>query len=178
MWNTESSSSSAAGNSIYQYLDTNGDGSGTIDAQGNYASATEFYITPQAENEVYELARLIINIEDTGTVDAGSYGNNISLTGTDGIEAKVLDSDNNVLRDLTAGEIIQTNGHWAKVSYDVSNTDFGAGANYVNCRWTFSKSGKAIKLDYGERLAIILKGNFTALDGHFFMIQGKKYNKF
>jgi hypothetical protein len=49
-----------AGTGVYQYLDSNGDGSGTINLVGNYASAAaEFYYTNP--NHTVQIERLIVN---------------------------------------------------------------------------------------------------------------------
>ena len=176
MWNTEPLNSVPIGNSIYQFLDENGDGTGNKDAVGDYASDTSFYITPQSPNEIYEITRVIINIADNGSMDAGSYGNNIDLNGSEGLKVQVLDENDAVLKDLTDNILVQTNGHWARYSYDVSITDFGSGENYVNVRWSFDRSGKSIRLSYGEKFAIKLNGDFENLNKHYFMVQGEKYN--
>jgi len=66
--------------SVDRFLDTNGDGTGTKSATGNYAeSPVSFFIQPPA-GEVFRLNRMLVHIEDSGTFDSGSYGNGITLT--------------------------------------------------------------------------------------------------
>ena len=158
---------------LYQFLDTNGDGTGTKDASGNYSggSITDFFIQPPID-KVYDLDRIIIQIEDNGNMDAGSYGNGINLT--TGITVQKQDSAGNVLIDLLDGLNIFTNGEWARYNYDIASTDFGTGANYVHIRWSFNKSGEGIILKNREKLVITLNDNFSGLNGHYFMAQGNK----
>ena len=95
---------------IFRFLDTNGDGTGITNAIGNYnVTPTEFFIKPLV-GEVYEIDRLIIQIADNGSIDAGSYGNGISLT--NGITLKKIDDLGNILIDLTNNAPILTNGAW------------------------------------------------------------------
>jgi len=71
---------------IAKYLDTVGDGTGEINAIGDYSSApVDFFYSPNA-NEVVLLNRVIITIEDGGSIDSGGYGNNSSPL-TNGIVA-------------------------------------------------------------------------------------------
>jgi len=157
---------------LYRFLDTNGDGTGTKDAQGNYSGgATDFFIQPPI-GEIYDLDRVIIQIEDSGSLDAGSYGNGISLS--NGITVTKQDSAGNVLIDLLDGVNVFTNGDWARYNYDLASTDFGSGANYLHIRWSFNKTGSGIILQNQEKFVITLNDNFSGLNGHYFMMQGNK----
>ena len=162
---------------LFRFLDTDGDGTGTKEATGNYALAEEeFYIQPP-DGESYFISRLIIEIKDAGSIDAGSYGNGITLT--NGIQVQKKDGSG-VIVDFTDGEPIITNADWAKFCYDVKTSEFGSGNNYVNVRWTFSKATGGLKggvfLDgsNNERFTVILNDNFSNLTGHTFMVQGYK----
>ena len=141
-----------------------------IQATGNYATPTIFSLQPATGTRLL-LARLIIKIGDNGTVDAGSYGNGISLT--NGIIVR-LQNDSGTISDLTDGDPVFTNGDWATFSYDVQNTEFGAGLNYVNCRWTLQRAGALVELDgnKNERIEVVLEDNFTGLESHTFVAQG------
>ncbi len=146
---------------------TNG---GSNQATGNYATATSFILQPPP-GQVYLLSRFVVKIGDDGPVDAGSYGNGITLT--NGITVNMRD-DSGVIVDMTDGSPVLTNGEWATFSYDVTNTDFGAGLNYVLCRWTLAKAGASVCLvgDNNERLEVVLHDDFTGLATHTFLAQG------
>jgi len=158
-------------NNIYRYLDTNGDGTGTKSAIGNYSSsATSFMIKPP-DNYIYYLQRMIVMIEDGGAVDSGAYGNNITLT--NGIHIH-KSNDDGVILDFTDEFPIKTNADWGKLCYDVHNVNFGLGNEFVNVRWTFAKSGAPLKIDgnRGEKFEVILNDNFSGLVSHTFNVQG------
>ena len=159
---------------IARYLDTNGDGTGTKTAIGEYHDAGDgaeiFYIQPPA-GSVYRLARMLPFVEDFGTFDSGSYGNGITLA--NGIAIRVQD-DNGTILDLLDGLPIQINTHWARMCYDMSVSSFGVGNEYLHARWTFAKSGQMIRLvgDNNERLEVVLNDDFSDLVSQYFMVQG------
>lgn len=153
-----------------QLLSTNGDGSGDIEAIGNYSIPTEFYISP-AENTTLELHRLLIHLTDTGSLDANSYGNGISLT--NGVQLSVTDSSGT--RILTNPTIF-TNSDWGKQCYDAQVLAFGQGDESLNARWTFTRAGVPFILkEPSHRLSIILNDDFTGLNEHNFIVQGNVY---
>lgn len=160
---------------LYRFLDTDGDGTGTKNAIGDYSDTgdgeTIFYIAPP-ENQVYEIARILPSVKDAGSFDSGNYGNGISLS--NGVVIRVSDADG-VLVDLTDGNPIITNADWATLCYDVDISSFGSGNEYLHARWTFSKAGQPIKLygDAGHKLEVVLHDDFSDLVSHYFMVQGK-----
>jgi len=154
-----------------RYLDTNGDGTGSKEATGNYAGGEEiFYLQPPA-GEVYILERMLVYIEDNGSFDSGKYGNNITLS--NGIEIFV-NGDSGVISDLTDGLPIITNAHWGRQCFDTALSTYGSGNQSLAIRWTFSKAGVPITLrgNQNERLEVVLNDNFSTLHDHAFLIQG------
>ena len=146
-------------------LDTDGDGSGTTDAIGDYSGTndTEFKFAPGA-GEVARVHRMLVHVEDGGSFDSGAYGNNVSLT--NGIEVGVSDGTSTLI-DLTDGHPVTTNA-------DVNVMSFGAGNEHMAVRWTFAKSGQPIRLDgdNGEYLYVKLNDDYTDLVHHHFNVQG------
>ena len=159
---------------MYQYLDTTGDGTGIIAATGNYSDAgdglTKFFCAPPAGTQLI-VHRMVVSIEDVGSMDSGAYGNNITLT--NGIELHV-DQDGTSIKELTAGDPIITNADWAHLCYDLNVFTFGQGNEHLGIRWTFTKSGSPIFLDgnKNQALAIYLNDNFTGLVDQKFQVQG------
>lgn len=159
---------------IARYLDTNGDGTGTKSATGEYHDAGDgaeiFYIQPPAGG-VYRLARMLPFVEDVGSFDSGSYGNGITLA--NGISIRVQ-NDSGTILDLLDGLPIQLNTHWARICYDMTISSFGQGNEYLHARWTFAKSGQMIRLvgDNNERLEVVLNDDFSDLVSQYFMVQG------
>jgi len=156
---------------LSRYLDTAGNGTGTKNAIGNYAGAVEeFYIEPAA-GEKYEIARLIVTIEDTGGGTAQEYGN-IGVALTNGIEVILENEYGTTMSDLTDGVPVKTNGDWSRLCYDVNWIDKGSGNDYITVRWTFAKSGDTISLEAGQRLTVQLNDSFVGLITHYFLVQG------
>lgn len=156
---------------IYQCLDTNGDGTGTTAATGDYSlAAEEFYITPGAA-KAYSIARMIISLGDTATMQAQEYGN-LGAALTNGITVKVDDGAGTELKDLTGGLAVQTNADWGRLCYDVDIKNWGAGNELLVARWTFERSGKPLLLEPNHRLVVNLNDSFTGLLSHTFFVQG------
>ncbi len=90
---------------IYQYLDTNGDGTGTTNAIGNYSvTADDFYYEA---TRPCDIERMIVCVRDTGAFDAEDYGNGVALT--NGIRVLVHDLADNTDRYLDGGQAILNN---------------------------------------------------------------------
>ncbi len=65
---------------INRFLDTIGNGAGSIDGAVDFSAvATEFFILPAA-TQVFDIYELLIYIQDANGLDSGRYGNNINLT--------------------------------------------------------------------------------------------------
>ena len=126
---------------IYQHLDTTGDGTGTINAIGDYSGAvTDFKFTYNVSNKTALIYRLLAYIRDGGTIRADSYGA-IANGLTNGIQLAVLDENGDVKLDLTHTHPIKVNGDWAMHCYDMAEHTFGAGDNFVTARWLKEPSG-------------------------------------
>lgn len=155
-----------------RYADTDGDGSGTKNANGDYSGGEEiFYIQPPADESFY-VSRLIVSIEDASGFSAAEYGNLAAALST-GVEVRVQDDAGTII-DLTDALPVKTNAGWGALCYDVDLKTWGQGNELLVVRWTFSKSGQFIKLngDDGERLEIVLNDDLDGLVGHRFLLQG------
>jgi hypothetical protein len=158
---------------ISRMLDTNGNGTGTKSALGNYTSAAEeFYIQPP-EGEQYRLTRMIVSVADTPAMQAEEYGN-LGAALTNGITVSVHNSQG-LLYDLTDPAFpVKTNAGWAYMCYDAQMLTWGAGDELLVARFTFLKSGAPVVLRSweGEKLVVTLNDNFTGLIAHSFLVQG------
>ena len=153
---------------FFRYLDTNGNGTGTKNANGNYASAADdFYIDADEAMKIY---RMIVYIEDVGTFDSGVYGSAITLT--NGIRCYVADASGTEVQDLFDGVDVFTNDGWARVCHDLTIHGFAAGNTAATVRWTFSNAGGPIFLPEGYRLVVTLNDNLSGLVSHYFNVQG------
>ena len=157
---------------ISRFLDTNGDGTGSINANGDYSSAAGiFYIQPSI-NENYRIARMLVSIEDTAGMQADEYGN-IGSALTNGITLR-KQNDLGTIVDYTDSNPVKTNSQWGGFCYDVDLKTWGAGNELIVVRWTFTRAGQFIRLSGqdSERLEIVVNDNLTGLVSHKFLAQG------
>ncbi len=153
---------------IYEYLDTNGDGTGTINVNGDYSSAAEdFYYQATVTSNI---ARLIVIIEDSGSFTAENYGGISTLS--NGMRLFLEDSDSNSEIALDGGSAIKSNAHWGGLCYDVDRKSWGAGNDFLLVRFSFDKAGACLCLDAGEKIILRANDDLSGLILHQFMIQG------
>lgn len=159
---------------FFRYADTVGDGSGTIDFNGDYrdpeGSGPEVaYVTAA---KAITIERMLVSVGDTAGMQAQEYGNLGAALGN-GIEVKLYDHNDVEVVDCTDGEPITTNSEWGALCFDVDLKTWGAGNELLVVRWTFAKSGSPLKLDPGWYLAIELGAdNLSGLLSHRFQVQG------
>lgn len=157
---------------ISTHLDSNGDGSGDHNANGDYSLGEEiFYIQPP-EDENYEIHRIIVSIEDTSGMQASEYGNLATALAT-GVKLRLQDDTGTIL-DFTNGDPITTNAQWSALCYDVDIKTWGAGNELLVARLTFKHFGQPVLLRgrNNERLEAVFNDNLSGLIEHHFMVQG------
>lgn len=160
---------------LHRYLDTNGDGTGTKNAIGDYSSAEEiFYIQPPT-GIVYRLSRMLVGIEDA-LINWGFYGGLAALT--EGIVVRVS-NDSGVITDLTDAMPIKKNAQWGENCFDADlKAAPGAGNDFFQVRWSFFWSGQILRLDgdKNERLEVVLNDSFVGIVDHTFKVDGEIEN--
>ncbi len=161
-------------NNLFQFLDTVGDESGTIDALGDYSSDTDIFIQPPA-NKVYELHRLMVFIQSTGVIASGKYGDQTLSVGIKAIVKYGANQTEKLLNKV----LVLSHDDWAGICHDSKALDYGniAGKS-VAVRWSFFKSGDSIWLNGNteDKFIIRLKDDFSDLIHHRFHMQGKVHN--
>lgn len=158
-------------------LSSNGDGTGTTNAIGDYSSTPlSLRYRPTNATEEFIIHRMIISVEDAGNFDADQYGNGITLT--NGLRIYVKNSSDDILEEITSFPILSS-GDLAAHCHDVTLFSFGIGNNILTARWTFQKSGIPIVLrgTESEYLEVYLNDDFTGLIKHRFVIQGHYKNE-
>ena len=156
---------------IYRRLDTVGDGTGAKSAIGDYSlAAQDFKITAPPAYQ-YEVARMIVSIEDTAGFQAAEYGN-LGAALTNGVSVLVTNSSGDTILDLTDGAPVKSNAQWSSLCYDADLKTWGAGNELLAVRWTFTKAGEPILLKPGQSLVVRLNDDFSGLIGHVFEVQG------
>jgi hypothetical protein len=148
------------------------DGSGVTFSAIGASSATESYII-EAAGQGLDLARMIVTIEDAA-VAADDYGG-IASGLDNGIEVRHEDSSGNVLENITMPAVpVVKNVDWAAYCYDGEPRTFGAGNNYFQARWTFTKAGLPLRMAAGDIIRIIIRDGLTGLVDHKFLFQGRQ----
>ena len=158
--------------SIYRYLDSNGDGTGSNNANLDFGSSPDvFYIQP-AENQIFYLNRMIVSVGDGAGMQAEEYGN-LGSALTNGITVCVVD-DGGIALQLCGGIPVKTNAGWGRICFDVELKTWGAGDELLVVRWTFAKAGYPIRLigSKNERLEVSFSDNMTGLLSHYYLVEG------
>ncbi len=163
------------GTNFYRFADTVGDGSGTVNAIGTYAAAAEEFILSPPAGKVYEVARMLVTVEDTGALDADKYGNNVVVAKGVVITGQ---SKGTAIEITDPNFLINTNAGWGAYCYDADRVPWGVGNELLLVRWTFSKAGGPIVLDSraGDFIKITLNDDFDDLVGHWFHFQGESFS--
>ena len=160
--------------SHYQMADTVGDGSGTINAVGDYSSASAEFKVQCGAHEHIQCHRVIVLIEDAGPMSADDYGGISALT--NGVECYVKDRAGAINYRMTDTNFpIKSNLQWSAYCHDVKEINFGSGNDAVSVRWTFAKSGGPVSLKPGWSLNFLCQDNFSGIVTHLFQVQGMVY---
>lgn len=157
---------------LNRFLDTNGDTTGSINGAANFAVATEFFIRP-AVGQIFDIYQLIVYIQDSGNLDSGRYGNNITLA--NGIIIQTVLGT--VVRILTAGQPIFINAGYTQHTGRTELNDFGMGDGAFEATFDMVELlGLPLRLvgDSLDRLGVILEDNFSGLNVHTFKITGRQ----
>ena len=157
-------------NYINEYL-KNGGNNNMI---GDYSSSvTDFVFTATKKTKIY---RMLIYIEDNGTMNYDTYGSISALT--NGIRVFYKQQPNGKKFYIDGGYAIQTNGNWAKICYDVDIKAIGSGNSHFAARWTFANAGTSIYLNVGGEIGVELNDDFngTGLIEHKIVVQGFDFN--
>lgn len=146
----------------------------TTSAIGDYTTPANFSVGPPAD-EVWNITRMIVFIEDTGAFTPNKYGFLTALTV--GINLGVYRAG--VLKiDLLNGLPVKQNNHWKRQCYDISHDEFGnaQATESLGVRWTFQHSGVPISLDgdQTDQIRVVMADNLTGLIAHTFLFQGHK----
>lgn len=136
-------------------------------ARANYATEMKFYWQVPA-GLVARIDTLRIRIEDGGSIDMDSYGNGISLTGSNGIGLHIEDSAGTSINDLMQGLKIQRNPDWDDFGHAVPDS-YGAGNQAFILDITIKHP---IRLINQQRVAFRLLGDFSGLTYHCFIVGG------
>lgn len=158
-------------NTIYQALDTVGDGSGLI-AQNVNGSITpvKFLIKPPSTHK-YILKRMNVHAIDANFNNALNYGTISTLA--NGIRV-YIENDIGIVKEYTSNFKIKHTHDWALLAGTDSITEGSAGADPLTVRWTFARGCSDIVLDgsKNERLVVEIQDDLSGLDEQSSVVQG------
>jgi len=157
---------------IDRLLDTNGDGTGTKNANVDGSSTPQLFKIGSEEGRNLNLARMVVSIRDTGTFTASDYGAAAALT--NGIQVGIFDSNGDIVDDFLDGLNIKENSQWGRACYDVDLKTWGNGPSMLLVRWTFTRAGGFVYIPEGSTntFGIKVQDNLTVLEEHYFFIEG------
>ena len=157
--------------SIYQALDTTGDGSGTTNQNVNGSVVPVKFLIQPPSTEKYMLKRFNLHAVDANWNNALFYGAIGTLP--NGIRIYVED-DGGIIKEYTGNFKIQRSRDWALLAGADAITIGAAGADPLIVRWTFDKGSSEIPLDgsNNERFVMEIPDDLTGLDYQVAVIQG------
>lgn len=154
---------------VVSVLDTNGDGTGTTNAIGNYATETLFRYNATVNTALNSMTVFAGGI---GTVTASNYITLIAPL-TNGIGVNVYESDGTPIQTPNPAARVKSTVGWATYAFNRSVDDWGGGENYFSVEFDLTQLGR-ICLTPGRFFAVILNDDFTGLSVQTFTVQGKK----
>jgi hypothetical protein len=151
---------------LIQFADSVGDGTGSIDAIGDYSGGEASFKLIPPPGLVYVFEKFHIIIADVGTMDSGGYGNNGANPLTNGVNFEVR-RNGATLVDFTGGRKIKTNSEWAMYFDELVRYDFGSGDEYLVIRldearlkwprWLDSRTGDQMHFTVNDDLTFLTK---------------------
>lgn len=153
---------------VIQQMDTNGDETGTINANGNYSvTPAIFYIQPPP-GVIYFINMLQIMVSDTGSPARIDYGN---ITGgvTNGPQLRLL-ANGNLLS--FPGKVIPNNGILASVNTDYQQINFAGSDDSIKVQFKYP-APIILNGNTGDQLQTYLTDDYTTLTDHRFIVFGE-----
>lgn len=158
---------------LSRFADETGDGTGNINATGNYAGDPTQFRLVAAPGEYFDIHRCIISVQSAAITNADVYADAGLLSV--GISMYVSDHLGEIQYTLIDPQHpVTTIGHWAHYCYDLNIWAGLAGGNdHAACRWSFNKFGPhGIELLPGWSFNILVEDDLTDLVEHHILAQG------
>lgn len=152
------------GNMQLQFLDTVGDGTGSI-AMNVDGSVTpvQFKLTCPP-GEVLYLESLSMFLQDGGAFSTNAYGALPALT--NGTKLLIFKSDGTLYADITDQLALKTNADWISYSFRIDNFDFVNSQSILALSYNLPQNGRPLRLSPGDWLCAIVRDNLSALSAH------------
>lgn len=165
---------------LFDLLDTNGDGTGDRNAILDYSVTPGIFKIGPPSNEqlIWYIHKIQIFIAGTGAFSGDKYGDLPALT--NGIEIRIFNTNavETVFKFNSAepDNNIRTNNDLLTISQSGVYNPFSGASKGFCAILDFGDNERALKLDpkLGEELQFVLNDDFSGLQMHTFLIQGRK----
>ena len=172
---------------VHRFLDIVGNGTGSIQATGDYSTPTLFMCIPTPDERL-AITRLIVLVNDSVMTDASKYGALSTLANGIKIEIAQMDdigvgpsiANDAVLLDLTSLSPVKSLAGWKGHCFDGETTPPSPGDEFFAVRWSFFKAGYDHLLlngRQGQYFRAHLRDDLTGLNEHTFKLDGHHLDK-
>lgn len=157
------------------YLDTNGDGTGTADATGDYSGGTTVFYYQPAVGETVDVTKLMIHVGDKGSFDYDGYGAIAAGQVTNGVSI-TFHRLGQLALNLTNGKPVTQNADLAHLNTDYFKTTYTSNYESSTVSFDVEAFGTSLQMhgDLQDQLRVELSDSFVGLDDHNFIIYGRK----
>jgi hypothetical protein len=155
-----------SGRVVSRILDTNGNGTGTKNAIGDYDSNTEFFIQPSS-TDIFRVEALVVLYSGSGPFSPTKYGGTATLGSTDGVS--ISHHKGGSTSDMMDGVPVGSNSEWFRLSgpnNSVSTVDDCCSIVTITCELILNG------LD-NDKVSVVMKGNYSSLDTHYYTVYGQ-----
>lgn len=157
---------------LIQPLSTNGDGTGVINAIGDYSlTPTRFYVQP-ALNQSFILSELEIQLSDIGQFKIDTYGN-IAGGLTNGYDL-LIKRNGVTMSQLNVTGPLKTNDDISHLTSRHIFIDWATIDNSFHVTYSHLDYGSKFKLEGNklDTLEVTLNDNLAGLVDHYFIVRG------
>lgn len=147
---------------IYRKIDLIGDGLGVTNMNVNGSVTPAVFKIKPSLTEVFRISQMMIMIEDSGTFDAGGWGNNGGTPLTNGVQVRTVI---NSVQTNWLQTPVKSHADIAAIAFDFAHHEFGSGNEFVVAKWRFIETGQYVRLDgaNGDEMQVIVQDDLTFL---------------
>lgn len=150
-----------------QFLDVNGDGTGSIDMNTDGSTVpVDFRLLCPPKRTLY-LEDISVFLQDEGNFTAAGYGSLATLG--NGIALSIKTSSGTIL-DVTDQLPIRSNSDWLAYAFKTESYNFSAGQSVLSFNYNLNQSGKPLTLGPGMEWFATVRDNLSALTAHYIRV--------
>lgn len=151
-----------------RFMDSIGDGTGSINMSVDGSTTNQIFKIQANQGQILQLSRLLIFIQDSGTLDSGGFGNGSALT--NGIIFNTVryagTPEQEILPGFQENQLpIKLNQEFKALCHDAIFSNYGSGSQSLSWRYTFTKdtNGTPIPLNHSlnEEFWVTIRDDLT-----------------